>query len=150
LPIDITVQSIRPEGKWTGPASMPLQPRPGGVAGNIELEVPAAQPYSQPYWLLKPPSGECYTVDDQMLIGLPDSPTEQMRIQLTVAGVPIEIARAIENRYNDRAEAERIRALTVVPPLSANPSSAVAMFAAPAARSLHILVKANVANADGE
>src|SRR5579872_267007 len=32
-------------------------------------QVPASQPYSQPYWLAQPPMGSVYTVQDQKLIG---------------------------------------------------------------------------------
>ncbi len=76
-------------------------------SANVEFsrEVPAAQPYSQPYWLVKPPAGDVYTVDDQMLIGLPDTPpAAQVRLRLTVAGAPIELVRPVHYRYADRAE----------------------------------------------
>ena len=82
--------------------------------------MPASQPYSQPYWLVKPPQAGAYQVDDQLLVGLPESPVEQMRIRLTVAGTPIELVRPVLYRYNDRLEGEKVRPLTVVPPVAVN------------------------------
>jgi LmbE family N-acetylglucosaminyl deacetylase len=151
LPVDVKVQSARPEGRWEGPAITAFQPRQGGgVTAGVELAIPASQPYSQPYWMEKPPSGERYTVDDQMLAGLPDTPVERMRIALTVAGVPIEITRVIENRFADRAEAERVRPLTVIPPVAVNVLSGVAMFPDAAARTVRMAVRANVSDVAGD
>lgn len=150
LPTDVKVQSIQAEGLWTSPDPIKIEPRQGGgVTATTELAVPVNQPWSQPYWLQKPPTGERYTVDEQMLAGLPDSPVEQMRIQLTVAGLPIVIVRPIENHNAERADVERIRPLTVVPPVAVNLQSSVAMFPSAAARNIQFTVKANIPNADG-
>ena len=151
LPVEMSVTSVRPEGKWNGPVVTKFEPRQGGgVTANIDLEIPANQPYSQPYWLEKPAVAGRYTVDDQMLAGLPDTPVEQLRIQATVAGTPIELVRRIENHSTDRAEAERIRPITVVPPVSVNLSSAVAIFPSKSMRRLQAVVRAEIANAEGE
>jgi len=117
LPVPVTVESIRAEGLWD--QSLPVsQARPNGASGDVELEVPASQPPSQPYWLAKPPTGDAYTVDDQMLIGLADSPVERVRIHLTVGGVGIELVRPVVYRYNDRLDGEKARPLTVTPLVS--------------------------------
>ena len=153
LPVPVTVTAVRPEGLWSGPAW--ANPGTGTAIPSISLEVPAAQPYSQPYWLVKPPLAATYVVDDQRLIGLADTPVEQMRIQLTVAGCPIELLRPIVFRYNDRLEGEKVRPLAVVPPVAVNlPLSPdlttyAAVFPAQAARRLQATVTANVANAEG-
>jgi LmbE family N-acetylglucosaminyl deacetylase len=154
LPVAVTVQSIRAEGLWNQALTVP-QARPNGVSGDVELDVPAAQPPSQPYWLAKPPSGDIYTVDDQTLVGLADSPVEQIRIQLTVGGVGIELARPVMYRYNDRLDGEKARPLTVTPavsvnlPLAPDLSPNPALFPTAAARRLQAVVKANTANAEG-
>ena len=150
LPVDVKVQSIHVEGPWAAAEAMKLEPRPvSGVTGTMELSVPATQPYSQPYWLQKPPVSGRYTVDDQMLAGLPDNAVERVRIELTVAGLPIEIVRPIENRFAERAEPERIRPLTVVPAVAVNLPSGVEVFPSAAGRNVQIVVKANVAKAEG-
>jgi LmbE family N-acetylglucosaminyl deacetylase len=149
LPIEVTVQSIRAEGLWNETLSLPPS-RGSGVTGDVNLNVPASQAYSQPYWLVKPPSGECYTVEDQTLIGLADTPVERVRFQLTVAGTPIELVRPVQYRYFDRLEGERVRPLVVAPAASVNLSAGVAMFPAVAPRKLHFTVKANSASAQGD
>ena len=151
LPVEISVTSVHPEGRWNGPVVTKFEPRQGGgVTANIDLEIPANQPYSQPYWLEKPAVAGRYTVDDQMLAGVPDTPVEELRIQAKVTGTPIELVRRIENHSTDRAEAERIRPITVVPPVSVNLSSAVAIFPSTSTRRLQAVVRAEIANAEGE
>jgi LmbE family N-acetylglucosaminyl deacetylase len=151
LPVEVSVQSVQSEGVWVAPILTKFEPRNGGgVSVAEDLEIPANQPYSQAYWLSKPPVGERYTVDDQMLAGLPESPVEQIRIKLTVAGTPIDLVRRIEHHSTDRAEAERIRPLTVVPPVSVNLTSSVRIFPDRAAHEVVTVVRANVANAAGE
>jgi len=150
LKVDVKVESAQPEGLWDGPVLKTFKPRPGGgVTANVDLEIPATQPYSQPYWLQKPPVGEHYTVSDPLLTGLPMGPVEQMRFRLTVAGIPVEITRPIENRSIDRAESERDRTVTVVPPVSVNTRTGVAMFPSAAARKVGLSVRANVPKVEG-
>jgi LmbE family N-acetylglucosaminyl deacetylase len=153
LPVTVTVTAVRPEGAWSDPAW--INPGTGTAVPSYDLEVPVAQSYSQPYWLVKPPQGATYVVDDQRLIGLADSPAEQMQIQLTVGGCRIELLRPIVYRYNDRLEGEKVRPLAVVPPVAVNlPLSPdlttnVAVFPSQAARKLKATVKANVASIEG-
>ena len=148
----VTLESARLEGMWNGAASNP----PAKLALNQPLnvdftvEVPAAQPYSQPYWLAKPPAGDVYTVDDQTLIGLADTPPVlQLRALLTVEGTPIEVVRPVHYRYGDRAEGERTRPLIVVPAVAVNLTGTAELFPATAPRTIHVSVKANTAKAEG-
>ena len=151
LPVVVSVQSAQTEGVWDSPAVSKFEPRPGGgFTASEDLEIPAAQPYSIPYWLAKPTVGERYTVDDTLLTGLPESPVEQTRIRLTIAGTPVELVRRIEHHSVDRAEAERIRPLTVIPPVSVNLTSGVRLFPDRSPHEVLAIVRANVAGAAGE
>jgi LmbE family N-acetylglucosaminyl deacetylase len=151
LPVDVKVESARVEGVWAGPVVTKFEPRNGGgVNANVDLEIPASEAYSQPYWLREPKTGDRYTVDDQMLAGLPDSPVEEVHFALAIAGTPVEVVRRIENRSTDRAEAERIRPITVVPPVSVNLTSAVAMFTSATPRQVQAIVRAEIADAEGD
>ncbi len=151
LPVDVAVQSAQIEGAWAGPAISKFDPRTGGgVTAGIDLPIPREQPYSQPYWLEKPPVGDRYTVDNQMLAGLPEGPVEDVRFHLTIAGSPIELVRRIENRSTDRAEAERIRPITVVPPVSLNLQSGVAMFPSAVQRAVQVIVRSEATASEGE
>jgi LmbE family N-acetylglucosaminyl deacetylase len=151
LPVDLKVESVEGEGVWYTRALTAFTPRTGGgVTAAMDMPIPPVQPYSQPYWLAKPPVGERYTVDDQMLAGLPESPVEQVRIRMTIAGVPVELVRRIEHHSAERAEPERVRPLTVIPPVSVNLTSSVRVFPDRAAHDVVTVVRANVANAAGE
>ena len=150
LNVPVTVQSVQAEGPWTSAALTTFQPRQeGGVTGTLDLTVPANQSYSYPYWLEKAPVGERYTVENQMLAGLPESPVERVRIKLTVGGTPIEITRVIEHRSTERAEVERIRPLTVVPAVSLNMPTSSAIFPSATSHRISVRVHANVAAAEG-
>jgi LmbE family N-acetylglucosaminyl deacetylase len=149
----VTLESGSVEGIW----HEPLRVKPATLGYNqsaviqFEHTVPAAQPYSQPYWLVKPPAGDVYQVDDQMLIGLADTPpVVRMRVRLTVDGAPIEVERPVQNRYAPRAEGERVRSLAIVPAVAVNLPDAVAVFPSVTARKVQVAVRANVANAAGE
>jgi LmbE family N-acetylglucosaminyl deacetylase len=149
----VSLNSASVEGMFND--ALPAKPATLGInqAATIEFAraVPASQPYSQPYWLAKPPSGDVYSVDNQMLIGLPDTPPVlQVRVKLTVDGAPIEILRPVHYRYADRAEGERTRPFVVVPAVAVDLPESVALFPEARARRVHVAVKANVAKASGE
>jgi hypothetical protein len=149
----VTLESAQIEGIWNQDASA----KPAALGYNqsadipLALRVPANQPYTDPYWLIKPPTADVYQIDDQKLIGLPDTPpAAQMRVHLTVDGTAIELVRPVHHRYADRAIGERVRPLVVVPTVAVNLPEPVAVFPDSAARKVQVSVQANVANASGE
>jgi LmbE family N-acetylglucosaminyl deacetylase len=118
---------------------------------KVDRQVPANQPYTQPYWLVKPPNGDVYTVDDQTLIGLADTPPVlSVRFCLSINGAPFELERPVAYRYADRAEGERVRPLVVIPPVAVDLPESVAIFPKAEARKVAVAVKANAAKASGE
>jgi LmbE family N-acetylglucosaminyl deacetylase len=120
-------------------------------AVKADRQVPASQPYTQPYWLVKPPNGDVYTVEDQTLIGLADTPPVlTVRFRLSIDGAPFELERPVGYRYADRAEGERVRPLVVIPPVAVDLPESVAIFPKPEARKVAVSVKANVAKAAGD
>jgi LmbE family N-acetylglucosaminyl deacetylase len=150
LPVPMTVESVKAEGVWNASDDAKLAPRPaGGMMGTFDLNIPAAQTYSQPYWLRKPALDGRYQLDDQMLVGDADTPVERVRIHMTLAGIPIEITRRIENISVERAEVARYRPLTVIPPVAIGFPSQTAVFATAMARKISATVTANIPNASG-
>lgn len=121
------------------------------VTADVKVMVPVSQPYSQPYWLVKPPSAGVYTVNDQRMVGLPDTPPIlQMRVRLSIAGTLVELVRPVHFRYAGRAEGERVRPLIVAPAVAVILPDPVALFPSASPRKVQVSVKANVANAAGE
>ena len=140
------------EGMWNEPLPNPAmklaynQP----LALEFTKPVPANEPYSAPYWLRKPPVNDVYTVEDQKLVGQPDTPAvERVRLRFSLDGVPFELVRPVHYRYASRAEGERVRPLVVAPAVAVNMPESVALFPSAGARQVHVSVLANVANAAG-
>ena len=149
----VTLESGSIEGIW----NQPLAVKPAVLAYNqgadiaFEAAVPVTHPYTQPYWLVEPPSANFYRVDDQMLVGLPDTPpAATIHLKLTVEGAPVEIERPVHYRYAPRAEGERVRPLAIVPPVAVNLPDPVEMFPAMAPRQVRVSLHANLAKAAGE
>jgi LmbE family N-acetylglucosaminyl deacetylase len=140
------------EGMWNEPLPNPAAALTPGKPLVLQFSkpIPATQPYSQPYWLLRPPTGDAYNVPAQIFVGRPDSPpVQQVRFRLSLDGAPFEIVRPVHYRYASRAEGERERALSIVPAVAVNLTSGVSMFPSAAAKQVHVAVRANVANAAG-
>jgi hypothetical protein len=117
---------------------------------TIEYAIPADHPYSQPFWLAKPRQVDVYTIDDQRLIGRPDSaPVLEARFRIAMDGTQIELARPVQYRYTDRVYGDLIRPLTVVPAVAVNMTESVRVFPRADKRAIHVLVQANKA-AEGE
>ena len=152
-PEPVELAGGRMEGMWD--QELPVKPAPLAynqpVAIEFSRDVPLAQTYSQPYWLRQPPSGDVYTVEDQRLVGLADTPpVAHVRVRLLVAGTPIELARPVAYRYASRAEGERTRPLVVVPAVAVNLPQPVAVFPSAAPRAIHVVVETRVDKAVGE
>ncbi len=149
----IALESARMEGMWNTALAVKAGPLPYNQQVQIEFKqpVPPNQPYTQPYWLIKPPDHDLYTVDDQRLVGLPDTPAvARVRVTLKVGAASIELTAPVHYRYADRALGERTRPLAIVPPVAVNLPETVAMFPQAGARTVHVALLANTANAAGE
>ncbi|HXK07406.1 MAG TPA: PIG-L family deacetylase [Verrucomicrobiae bacterium] len=149
----ISFDAARIEGIFN--EDLPAKPAPLNYNQSVAVEfsrpVPANQPYTQPYWLVKTPTADVYQVDDQLLIGLADSPpAAQVRVRLNVDGAPIELVRPVHFRYADRALGERVRPAVIVPAVAVNLPSRVSLFPDSAARKVQVSVQANEANQEGE
>jgi LmbE family N-acetylglucosaminyl deacetylase len=149
----VALEAARIEGIWNQEA----QVKPAALEYNqsadaaFSLVVPAGQAYTQPYWLVKPPTADVYQIDDQMLVGLPDTPAAaQVRLRLTVEGAGIELVRPVRHRYADRARGERVRPFVVVPAVAVNLPEPVALFPDTVARQVQVSVQADVPGAQGD
>ena len=149
----VALEGARVEGIWNQDG----QVKPAALEYNqsaevaFSLVVPANQEYTQPYWLVKPPTADVYQIDNQMLIGLPDTPAAaRVRFRVTVEGAAIELVRPVQHRYADRARGERVRPLMVVPAVAVNLPEPVALFPDTAARKVQVSVQADVPGAQGD
>lgn len=97
----------------------------GRVANNEpfewerEIQIPAAQPVSQPYWLRSPPAESHYVVESQEMIGKPfNDPAVSGTLRFKIESHLFEVTIPLQYRYNDQVNGEIIQPFTVVPKVS--------------------------------
>src|SRR6266699_2726939 len=77
---------------------------------NLPLTVPADQPYSQPFWLMKPKTGSAYTIDHQEMREKPDNaPFYLGTFEIQAGTERIELQRPLQYRYVDPERGEMLR-----------------------------------------
>jgi len=149
----VTLESVALEGMWWKTMAVTPPEKLGNNQSHIAefaVEVPALQPFSQPYWLAKPAAGDDYTVDDRTLIGLPDTPAVlRVRARISIEGTRLDLVRPVQFRYAERSEGERVRPLVVVPAVAVNLPDTVALFPSAEPRKVSVVVKAGTAHAAG-
>jgi LmbE family N-acetylglucosaminyl deacetylase len=117
---------------------------------TLTWKIPEAQAPSQPYWLRKPRNGDLYTVEDQQLIGLADSPPLlEASFRVQVDSQDIVIKRPVLYRYVDRVRGELTRPFNVVPPVALRVSEKAVMFPNAEAKSIEVQIKANKPRSSG-
>jgi LmbE family N-acetylglucosaminyl deacetylase len=112
--------------------------------------VPAKQPFTQPYWLEQPKRDGFYSVDNQSLIGNPETaPALVARASVRVAGTLLTLERPVVNRYVDRLDGEMTRPLVVVPPVAVRMPESSLVFPDQTPRAVEIIVRANAPKQEG-
>ena len=117
----------------------------------VNLKVPEAEPYSQPYWLALPKDSAMYTVPDQLDVGNPENaPVLSAEFRLRVGIIEITLKRPVERRYVDRVYGQRTRPLEIVPPLSLDLGEIALVFPNSQPRRIEIPVRSNAGKVAGE
>ncbi|MCB0545253.1 MAG: LmbE family protein, partial [Saprospiraceae bacterium] len=85
---------------------------------NKTVRLPENIRFTAPYWLLRPSTDGMYTVDDQLLRGLPESPRD-FRVQwsILVDGTPIEFESVVANKEREPDVGEVWRPFDILPPV---------------------------------
>jgi hypothetical protein len=112
--------------------------------------VPVAQPYSQPFWLRKPHSGDLYAIDDPRLLDRAENaPALEARFQLRIGSEEIALTRPVERRYVDRVYGEQTRPLVIGPPVVLKMPETALVFPSAQPRRIEIRVQSSGAAAAG-
>ncbi|MCC7526021.1 MAG: PIG-L family deacetylase [Chitinophagaceae bacterium] len=83
--------------------------------------VPVSAPLTQPYWLKKGLNDGHFIVDDQQLIGLPESPPAfEMTIAAAIDQEVFFFSTPVQYKYTDPVRGEVYQPLSVVPAISLN------------------------------
>ncbi|RNI31028.1 PIG-L family deacetylase [Rufibacter latericius] len=113
--------------------------------------VPAATPFSQPYWLQVPGSTGMFRVDDPALIGLPENPAAaQLRLHLTVQGQPLTYTVPVIYKRTDPVEGEQYRPFEIAPPVFVNILEKVYVFPDAQPKPVTVRVRAGKDQVDGQ
>jgi len=107
------------------------------------VTIPKTLNYTVPYWLNKKSTLGMYYVDDQKLIGLPETPRAvNVDFSLNFDGTPITITKPVIYRYSKPDKGELYRPFEIIPTVSASISDKVFIFENDQQKEIVITVKA--------
>jgi LmbE family N-acetylglucosaminyl deacetylase len=126
-----------------------------GISKNMELpenqklnfeegvSIPNNTNYTTPYWLNKQSTLGMYSVKNQELIGLPETPRAvNVDFNLNIEGTPITITKPVVYRYSKPDKGELYRAFEIIPMVSASISDKVFIFENDEQKEIEVIVKA--------
>ena len=106
------------------------------------VRVPAAAAFTAPYWLSQPFEYGMYTVEDQALRGIPETPRfATVRWSFTVNGLPLELDTDVAYKTEESAIGEVWQPFEVLPPVTAAFDEQAYIFPNQA-RPVHVTVRA--------
>ncbi len=84
------------------------------------VKIPANAPFTAPYWLTQPFAYGMYTVDNQSLRGLPETPRfASVHWVFTVNGIPLDLDTEVAYKTEESAIGEVWQPFQVLPPVTA-------------------------------
>lgn len=120
------------------------------VTTKINVQTPENLSNSNPYWLNEKGTKGMFRVDDQTLIGLPENaPSVSVVYTIHIGGIHFETSTPVLYRSTDPVKGELYRPLEIAPPVTANLTSSVFLFADDNPQEIQVLVKCNTNKAKG-
>lgn len=115
------------------------------------VQLPENIPYTNPYWLNEEASLGMYTVNDQKLRGVPETPrTFRVVFDLEVEGIPLKVERPIVFKRTDPVKGEVFRPFEITPPVYANFVDKVLIFGnTDAPKTVSVVLKAGKDSLNG-
>lgn len=96
---------------------------------EAQIVIPKNINYTAPYWLNEKSTLGMYNVENQKLIGLPETPRAVfVDFNLIIAGTPIRITKPVVYRYSKPEKGELYRPFEIIPEVSASISDKVFIF----------------------
>ncbi len=100
--------------------------------------------YSTPYWLNEKGTLGMYKVDNQKLVGLPETPRDvTATFHLTINGDKISYIKPIVYKINDEVKGEVYKPFEILPEVSVKVSEKVIIFENDQPKDISVIVKAN-------
>ena len=122
-----------------------------GWDSNMTFRIPPTADYTTPYWLEETGTMGMYTVKDQKLRGLPETPLNtKATFNLSLNGTPISFDRPVVYKYNDNVYGETYKNFEVVPPVDLKFEEDVLIFNTVEPKEISIQVTSKRSNLNGE
>lgn len=107
------------------------------------VTLPLDLSFTNPYWLNEKGELGMFKVDDQTLIGLPETPRQfKIRWNLEIAGQAFDFETEVANKRREPAVGEIYRPFEITPPVFANLQEKVFIYANDASQKVKVVVKA--------
>lgn len=119
---------------------------------NFELSftVPQDISYTSPYWLNKPGTLGTYTVNDQSLIGKPETPSAFKAVfTLVIDGVEIPFEKAVVHRYSKPDKGELYEPFAILPEVTSKIDEKVLIFANADTKEVQVKIRAGKNDVSG-
>ncbi|MCC1484268.1 PIG-L family deacetylase [Winogradskyella immobilis] len=114
------------------------------------LTIPSNINHTSAYWLDKKGTLGTYTVEDQALIGKPETPRAiTITFNLNIEGVLIAFEKPVVYRYSKPDKGELYRPFEITPPVSASLKDKVFIFENDKQKDIEVIVKAGKDNVNG-
>ena len=122
-----------------------------GFTWQCSYKIPASSAFTSPYWLKETGSKGMYKVDDQSLIGLPETPRElKVRFDFIIGGLSYSITKDLKYKFNSQKDGEVYRPLEIVPAVSLNFSEGVYIFNSAIPKKVTLTITSQTADQKGE
>ncbi len=120
------------------------------IKWSEKIKVPETTPFTAPYWLVNKGTLGLYNVEDQAIIGDPETQRNlKVRFELEVFGKTLIYNKEMVHKYNSPENGETYRPLEIVPPISVKVKEPVYIFSSDQANDIKVTVHAWVKNQKG-
>ncbi|NUO01277.1 MAG: PIG-L family deacetylase [Saprospiraceae bacterium] len=148
--IEVVLQKLAflPALKDTAMQQLLAQNEPLKLSKKLQLS--SDMPLTNAYWLDQPWALGMYTVPDQTLRGLPETPHQfKVKYTLSVAGKVIDWESDVAFKREDPVKGEIYRPFEVTPPVFGNIGESAYVFADDEAQTVSLVVKSGAPNVSG-
>ncbi|GAB4514795.1 MAG: hypothetical protein Tsb004_23190 [Allomuricauda sp.] len=117
---------------------------------EINFTVPENTSYTSPYWLKEPGTLGTYTVNDQNLIGQPETPSAFKAVfKVLVAGVEIPFEKEVVHRYSRPDKGELYEPFAILPEVTSKIDEKVLIFADADSKEVQVKIRAGKNDVSG-
>ena len=108
-----------------------------------QLTINSEENFTTPYWLKNTPKVGLYTVEDQNLIGLPETPKPvNFTFQFEINGTPFQVEKPLVYKYQDPVKGEVYQDFEILPKVSLNLDKSTYIFKNSDSKTIEVSVKA--------